>query len=133
MNLVAIRTALAEQIRTRTGLPVLEKPEGSIPGPAVLMGPPSARYDEDMAGGVLVTWPLVLVVPRTVPDYLTTLADMLSVGGEHDQSIPDAVDAFAPAADVADWWRVTEFEPWSDLDVGGVSYWSATLNVDVMT
>lgn len=132
MNLVAIREALAEQIRSETGLPVLEKPEGSIPGPAVLMGPPSARYDEDMSGAAAVNWPLVIVVPRSVPDYLTTLADLLSVGEGHDQSIPDAIDSSPPAATVADWWRVVDFEPWTDLDVGTVSYWSATLNVQVV-
>ena len=84
MDLVAIREALAEQIRTETTLPVLEKPEGSIPGPSVLMGPPTVLYDQDMPGGVTVRWPLVVVVPRSHPDYLTTLANILSTGGVDD-------------------------------------------------
>ena len=132
MNLVAIREALAERIRTETTLPVLEKPEGSIPGPSVLMGPPTVQYDQDMGAGVRVTWPLVVVVPRSHPDYLTTLANILSTGGVDDQSIPDAIDVAEPPSSAADWWRVTDSEAWTDLDIGNVSYWSATVNVEAV-
>lgn len=131
MDLLAIRERLAEVIRDTTGLPVLETPGGNIPTPSVLMGGPSARYDAMLGGvGVTVTWPLVLIVSRSHPDKLSELAMILGTGGADDRSIVDALNATPPGA-VADWWRVSDFEPWADLDIGNVSYWSTVLNVEI--
>jgi len=101
-----------------------------VPAPSVLLGPPSVRYGEDFVGGATVLWPLVVIVSRSHADTLTTLANILSTGGVSDQSIPDALDADSPAP-AADWWRVTDSEAWTDLEIGNVSYWSATVNVEI--
>lgn len=130
MDLLAIRERLAEQIRDNTGLPVYDLPSGQMTAPSVLMGPPSGRYDQTMGSVVAVTWPLVVVVSRSHPDSLSTLANLISTGGVDDRSIPDALDAASPRP-VADWWRVSDWDPWSEIEIGSVSYWSATLNVEI--
>lgn len=133
MDLLAIREALAATLVAETGLPVHEVPGAVTSTPAVLMGAPSARYDQSFAGSADITWPVVVVVDRAKPDSLSTLANVLSSGGVHASSVVDAVNTTDPATTVAAWWRVLDFEPWAELQINNASYWSATVNVEVGT
>lgn len=129
MDIVAVRDALADTVRDATSLPVYELPTAQVTAPAVLLGAVSGQYDLDLDGAMTLTWPLVVIVSRSHPDALSTLATILDT--EDDRSIWVALDETSPGT-AASWWRVTGFEPWADIDIGGTSFWSATVNVEVV-
>ena len=135
MNIAAIRTVLAELIRADAHLQAYELPTGTVAAPAVLMGAPAGTYAQTMGspGVALLRWPLVVIVSRAHPTGLDDLAEILGRGT--DRSLPDALETAAATAalsQVCQWVTVLGWDNWEEMDVGGASFWSAQVNLEVM-
>ena len=129
IDLLAIRTELGD-VLTKTGLAVYEVPK-ALTAPAILMGDPLISYDSTMGDDIngTVDWQLEAIVSRSHPDTLSILAEVLGTTG--DRSIPKTVMNNQPQECGASFWYVTNSGPWSDLDVGTVSYWTAEISVKI--
>jgi hypothetical protein len=127
MDLVAVREELAEAVRVATSLPVYELPTQQVTAPAVLFGNPRGEWGLTFEGAAVVSWPLVVIVSMSHADTLSHMAEILSTGT--DRSIADAVNGSRPES--CDWWRPVGWSEWSDLDLGGASFWAATVTVEI--
>lgn len=127
MDLVAVRHELAEVIRAGTSLPVHELPGAAVSAPAVLFGNPRGQWSQTFDGQTSASWPLVVIVSRSHPDTLSHMAELLSTGS--DRSIVDVINGTAPGS--CAWWRPVGWDEWTDLDIGGTSFWACTVTVEV--
>lgn len=127
MDLVAVREELAEVIRAGASVPVFELPTAAVSAPGVLFGNPRGEWSQTFDGQVSVSWPLVVIVSRSHPDMLSHMAELLSTST--DRSIVDAINGAAPES--CSWWRPVGWDEWTDLDLGGTSFWACTVTVEV--
>lgn len=133
-NLVAIRTALASQIRARTGLRADGQARDSVnvPCAVVLPGQPLIDYAVTMNGALTINLIVLLLISDAPPVEKTqrALDTYLGVGsGASTANVPDAIEYDQTLGGLIHFMQAVNVASYGRVEYSGVTYFGARINV----
>lgn len=128
MNFANVRDGIATRLATIANLHVSDTVPVSLPHtPAAGIGLTSVEYDQDMSGGIMAEYAVIIYCSRGGRDaWAQDQVDGFVA------SIPNAIDGDDDLGTTVDWSRVVRAEVLGTADVGGTSYVAIEFTVQVM-